>query len=126
MKKFLNGVDNVVNEMLEGLVKANPSLRRPEGLEVIVRADKKVGKVALVSGGVPDEASLSFATWFTSGLAFVAIIRSLGKGRSSAVSFSTGVSPSQVAKSLRSSITGMRSCAWLTTLLAEVVMIVQL
>lgn len=51
MKKFLNGVDNVVNEMLEGLVKANPSLRRPEGLEVIVRADKKVGKVALVSGG---------------------------------------------------------------------------
>jgi len=51
MKKFLNGVDNVVNEMLEGLVKASPSLRRPEGLEVIVRRNKKVGKVALVSGG---------------------------------------------------------------------------
>ncbi len=51
MKKFLNGVDNVVNEMLEGLVKASPSLRRAEGLEVIVRRNKKVGKVALVSGG---------------------------------------------------------------------------
>jgi len=51
MKKFLNKIDNVVDEMLKGLVKAYPTLRRVDGAEVIVRADKKVGKVALVSGG---------------------------------------------------------------------------
>jgi phosphoenolpyruvate---glycerone phosphotransferase subunit DhaK len=51
MKKFLNRIDNVVDEMLKGLVKAYPTLRRVDGAEVIVRADKKIGKVALVSGG---------------------------------------------------------------------------
>ncbi|MBC3795462.1 dihydroxyacetone kinase subunit DhaK [Acetobacterium tundrae] len=52
MKKFINDVENVENEMLEGIVLAHPEyVKRLEGFDVLVRADKKVGKVALVSGG---------------------------------------------------------------------------
>ena len=52
MKKFINDVENVENEMLEGIVDAHPDyVKRLEGLDVLVRADKKEGKVALVSGG---------------------------------------------------------------------------
>jgi len=52
MKKFINDVENVENEMLEGIVLAHPEyVARVAGFDVLVRADKKVGKVALVSGG---------------------------------------------------------------------------
>ena len=52
MKKFINDVENVENEMLEGIVLAHPEyVKRLEGFNVLVRADKKTGKVALVSGG---------------------------------------------------------------------------
>ncbi len=52
MKKLINDVDNVVNEMLDGMVAAYPKyVKRLEGLEVLVRAGGSDGKVALVSGG---------------------------------------------------------------------------
>lgn len=52
MKKLINDVDNIVDEMLEGMVCAYPGhIRRLEGLDVIVRADESGEKVALVTGG---------------------------------------------------------------------------
>lgn len=52
MKKFINKPENVENEMLSGIAKMHPEyLKRLEGLDVIVRKDKKEGKVALISGG---------------------------------------------------------------------------
>lgn len=52
MKKFINDVENVENEMLEGLLYAHSDyVTRVPGTDVLVRTDKKEGKVALVSGG---------------------------------------------------------------------------
>ena len=54
MKKLINHVDAVVNEMLDGMVAAYPKYirRLSPDLQVIVRADAPVkGKVALISGG---------------------------------------------------------------------------
>lgn len=53
MKKVINHPENVVEEMLEGIVKAHPEyVKRLEGFDVLVRAKGPVaGKVALVSGG---------------------------------------------------------------------------
>lgn len=53
MKKIINNPENVVNEMLEGIVKAHPDyIKRVEGFDVLVRVNGPVkGKVALVSGG---------------------------------------------------------------------------
>lgn len=52
MKKFINNVENVENEMLEGIVLAHPEyVARVDGFDVLVRTDKKSDKVALVSGG---------------------------------------------------------------------------
>ena len=52
MKKLINEVDNVVDEMLDGMVRAYPQyLQRLDGLDVVVRAGGSAGKVALVSGG---------------------------------------------------------------------------
>lgn len=52
MKKIINNVDQVENEMLEGFAKAYPQyVKRLEGTDVIVRAKAKENKVALVSGG---------------------------------------------------------------------------
>lgn len=53
MKKILNNPDNLVTEMLDGLVKANKDkIERIEGTNVIARKDSPVaGKVGLVSGG---------------------------------------------------------------------------
>ncbi len=53
MKKIINNPENVVNEMLEGIVKAHPEyVKRVEGFDVLIRANGPVkGKVALVSGG---------------------------------------------------------------------------
>ena len=52
MKKIINAPDLVEEQMMEGLRKAYPGyLRRVEGTSAFVRAVKKEGKVALVSGG---------------------------------------------------------------------------
>ena len=52
MKKIINAVDKVEEQMVLGLVKSRPGkLRKLEGGNVVVRAEKKEGKVALVSGG---------------------------------------------------------------------------
>ena len=51
MKKFINQVDQVENQMITGMVKAFPSLRKLDCGNVVVRTNKNEGKVALVSGG---------------------------------------------------------------------------
>lgn len=52
MKKILNDVDSVEAEMIQGLVKSAPKmLRKLDYGTLVVRANKKEGKVALVSGG---------------------------------------------------------------------------
>ncbi|NLC65661.1 MAG: dihydroxyacetone kinase subunit DhaK [Clostridium sp.] len=53
MKKVINNPNEVVTELLDGMVYAHPNyVRRLEGLEVLVRKNAPVaGKVALVSGG---------------------------------------------------------------------------
>lgn len=52
MKKLINGVDNIVDEMLDGMACAYPQyLKRLEGFDVVVRTNGSKGKVALVSGG---------------------------------------------------------------------------
>ncbi|MBC9786060.1 dihydroxyacetone kinase subunit DhaK [Heliobacterium chlorum] len=53
MKKVINAPEQVVEEMLQGIVLAHPQyVRRLEGFDVIVRTNAPVaGKVALVSGG---------------------------------------------------------------------------
>lgn len=52
MKKFINQVENVELEMLEGIAKAHPKqLKKLPDFNVLVRTDKKTDKVALVSGG---------------------------------------------------------------------------
>ena len=52
MKKFINAVDEVENEMILGLVKAFPPyVQKLACGNILVRAEKKVGKVALISGG---------------------------------------------------------------------------
>ncbi len=52
MKKFINDVAQVENEMIQGMVKAYPKhLRKLDCGNVVVRAQKKEGRVALISGG---------------------------------------------------------------------------
>ena len=52
MKKLINGVENVEQEMIMGMVKAYPEhVRKLECGNVVVRTHKKKGKVALISGG---------------------------------------------------------------------------
>lgn len=52
MKKLINSVEAVEDEMIQGLVKAYPQyLKKIDGHNVVVRANKKEGKVALISGG---------------------------------------------------------------------------
>ena len=52
MKKIMNNVDAVENEMVLGMVKAYPQyIKKLECGNVVVRARKKEGKVALISGG---------------------------------------------------------------------------
>jgi dihydroxyacetone kinase-like protein len=53
MKKVINNAEQVVEEMLQGVVLAHPQyVKRVKGFNVIVRANSPVqGKVALVSGG---------------------------------------------------------------------------
>ena len=52
MKKIINDVDQVENEMVAGMVRAYPRhLRKLACGNVLVRAERKEGKVALVTGG---------------------------------------------------------------------------
>lgn len=53
MKKIINVPEQVVEEMLQGMVFAHPQyIRRVEGFDVLVRVNSPVaGKVSLVSGG---------------------------------------------------------------------------
>ena len=52
MKKLINAVEAVEEQMIWGLVKSAPDkLRKLDCGNVVVRANKKAGKVALVSGG---------------------------------------------------------------------------
>ncbi len=52
MKKIINAVDQVENQMINGMVKAFPQYIRKVGdFNVVARAKKKEGKVALISGG---------------------------------------------------------------------------
>lgn len=52
MKKFINDVALVEEQMIQGMVKAYPQyLRKLDCGNVVVRANKKEGKVALISGG---------------------------------------------------------------------------
>ncbi len=52
MKKLINGVESVEEQMVLGLVKSAPhKLRKLEEGNIVVRAAKKEGKVALISGG---------------------------------------------------------------------------
>jgi len=52
MKKFINAVDKVEDQMIQGMVKAYPQyLKKLDCGNVVVRANKKEGKVALISGG---------------------------------------------------------------------------
>ena len=52
MKKIINAVNQVEEQMVEGLCKAFPQyLKRVGDTHVVQRANKKEGKVALISGG---------------------------------------------------------------------------
>ncbi len=52
MKKLINGVENIVDEMLDGMTAAYPQyVKRLEGFNVLVRSCGASAKVALVSGG---------------------------------------------------------------------------
>ena len=55
MKKFINAVENVEREMLEGLVAAHPEVSLTvfdePGQFMLTRTEKKEGKVAIISGG---------------------------------------------------------------------------
>ncbi len=52
MKKMINKPENIVNEMVAGMIKAYPNtLETVNDMPIVVRKEKKSGKVALVSGG---------------------------------------------------------------------------
>lgn len=52
MKKIINSVEQVENEMILGMAKAYPQyVKKLDGQNVVVRSHKKEGKVALISGG---------------------------------------------------------------------------
>ncbi len=52
MKKFINAPEQVEDQMIQGMVKAYPQyLRKLDCGNVVVRSNKKEGKVALISGG---------------------------------------------------------------------------
>ncbi len=52
MKKMINEVSNVVDEMLEGMCLAHPEyVKRVDGTNVVARANAKTDKVVLISGG---------------------------------------------------------------------------
>ena len=51
MKKFINRPENVEREVVDGYVKSYPDIIRKAADDIVARARRKTGKVALVSGG---------------------------------------------------------------------------
>lgn len=52
MKKLINDKNNIVEEVVQGMIKAFPDkLNRVDNEPIIIRKNKKMGKVALISGG---------------------------------------------------------------------------
>ena len=52
MKKIINNVDNIVDEMLAGMVAAHPEyIKKVDNATVVVRKNSPQDKVALISGG---------------------------------------------------------------------------
>ena len=52
MKKLINDKNNIVEEVVQGMIKAFPDkLSRVENEPIVIRKNKKVDKVALISGG---------------------------------------------------------------------------
>lgn len=51
MKKFINKPEDVEREVVDGYVKSYPRIIAKAADDIVVRAHRKVGKVALVSGG---------------------------------------------------------------------------
>ena len=52
MKKLINDPNDVLNDMIDGIVAAYPEyVKKLEDLNVIIRSEKKKNKVAVVSGG---------------------------------------------------------------------------
>jgi len=51
MKKIINEPTQVVSELLKGMELAHPELKYTENLEIISRREKKLDKVAVISGG---------------------------------------------------------------------------
>lgn len=64
MKKIINSVEQVENEMVLGMAKAYPQyVRKLDCGNVVVRAHKKEGKVALISGGGSAMSRLTADMW---------------------------------------------------------------
>lgn len=52
MKKLINESQSIVEEVIQGMLKAYPDkLSRVENEQIVIRKSKKIGKVALISGG---------------------------------------------------------------------------
>nr|WP_284700091.1 dihydroxyacetone kinase subunit DhaK [Mycoplasmopsis cynos] len=51
MKKLLNKTENIVEEMIQGIVKTNPNVERVPGYNVVINKHFDRSKVALISGG---------------------------------------------------------------------------
>lgn len=51
MKKFINSPQDVERQVVDGYVKSYPTIIAKAADDIVVRAQRKVGKVALVSGG---------------------------------------------------------------------------
>ena len=51
MKKFINSPQDVERQVVDGYVKAYPTIIAKAADDIVVRAQRKAGKVALVSGG---------------------------------------------------------------------------
>lgn len=52
MKKFINDPSNIISEMINGMITAHPNtIAQLNNLPIIVRKNKKINKVALISGG---------------------------------------------------------------------------
>lgn len=51
MKKFINSPEDVERQVVDGYVKAYPTIIAKAADDIVVRAQRKAGKVALVSGG---------------------------------------------------------------------------
>ena len=92
MKKFINKVENVENEMIEGLIKAHSDkICKLDCGNVIVRKNKKEDKVAIITGGGSGHEP-SFGGYVGTGM-LDAMIPSLGDME---IAFADGLSDKEV------------------------------